>query len=264
MRQWRGCGVIILIVVLLLAGLYVAMNIFRDRNHAHKAAPHGGVIMSLEQGGDHYHVEAVVEKGGILKLYTFGEELDQVQEVESQVLAAEVKREAEGEFTSVELMPMPRPSDSEERTTRFFGKLPEGLRGRPLVVRIASIEINGKRFPLDFTVPASPHGEADHNANDEEKLYLTASGKFTEADIAANGGQTAATRYKGWKAEHHMKPKRGDRVCPITRIKANREFTWVVSGDTYEFCCPPCIDQFVRRAREEPEEIKAPQEYMKK
>jgi YHS domain-containing protein len=264
MRQWRGCGVIILVVVLLLAGLYAALNLFRDRNHAHKAAPHGGVVVSLEEGGDHYHVEAVVEKGGTLMLYTFGEDMDQVLEVESQVITAEVKREADGEFLSVDLMPMPRPGDPEDRTTRFFGRLPQELRGSPLVVRVASIEIKGKRFPLDFTVHASPHGEANHNANDEEKLYLTAGGKFTGADIAANGRQTAGDRYKGWKAEHHMKPRRGDRFCPITRIKANREYTWVVSGKTYEFCCPPCIDQFVRLAREEPQTVREPEEYVKK
>jgi hypothetical protein len=162
-------------------------------------------------------------------------------------------------------MPMPRSSDSEDRTSEFFGKLPQKLWGSPLVVRIVSIEMGGKRFPLNFTVPASRHGdEGDDHGQDEEKLYLKPGGKYAEADIATNGRQTASVRYKGCRAEHNTKPRRGDRVCPITRIKANREFTWVVSSKTYEFCCPPCIDQFVRRAKEEPQTIKEPEKYVKK
>ncbi len=207
-----------------------------------------------------------MENGGTLKLYTFGEDMDQPLEVESQVLAAEVKREVNGEFTSVDVMPMPRSSDPEERTSQFFGRLPPDLRGSPLVVRIASIGIGGKRFPLDFRVPASPHsGEAgDDQGQTEEKLYLKPGGKYTEADIEVNGRQTASARYKRFRADHIMKPRPGDRVCPITRIKANREFTWVVSSKAYEFCCPPCVDEFVRRAKEEPQTIKEPEKYVKK
>jgi hypothetical protein len=265
MRQWRACGVVILVGVLLLAGISVALKFFRDKDHVHKPAPHRGVIVSVEAGDDHYHVEAAVEKGGTLKLYTFDEDMDRALEVESQVLTAEMKREAAGEFTAVDLMPVARPSDSESKTSQFFGKLPQGLRGNPLVVRIASIEMGGKRFVLNFTVPASgPGGEADDNAQDEEKLYLTASGKYTEADIQVNGRQTALARYKGFRAAHNLKPRASERICPITRIKTNREFTWAVSGRTYEFCCPPCIDEFVRRAKEEPQTIKGPEDYVKK
>ena len=262
MRQWRSCGVVILVGVLLLVALYVTLKFFRHTDHAHKPAPHGGVIVSVEEGGDHYHVEAVVEKGGTLKLYTFGEEVSQGLEVESQVLAAQLRREADGEFMPVDLVPLPQPSEPEGKTSQFFGKLPQGLQGSPLVVRIASIEMGGKRFPLVFVIPASAGGGADDQT--EEKLYLTAGGKYGEEDIAANGRQTASARYKVFRAEHNTWPKRGDRICPVTRFLANRRFTWVVSGKTYEFCCPPCIDQFVRRAKGQPQAIRDPEEYVKK
>ncbi len=263
MRQWRACGVVALVGVLMLAALFVALKLFHGHDQSHKPAPHGGVIASIEEGDDHYHVEAVVEKGGTLKLYTFGEEVGQGLEVESQVLAAQVKREADGEFTLVDLMPLPQPGEPERKTSQFFGKLPQGLRGNPLAVRVPRIEVGGNSFPLEFVVPASAHGD-DADAQAEDKLYLTAGGKYGEGDITANGRQTAPARYKGFRAEHNMKPRRGDRVCPITRIKASREFTWIVSGKTYAFCCPPCIDQFVRRAKEEPHTITGPETYVKK
>ncbi|MBL8794198.1 MAG: hypothetical protein JNM56_09850, partial [Planctomycetia bacterium] len=46
--------------------------------------------------------------------------------------------------------------------------------------------------------------------------------------------------------------------------KANAKFTWVVGGKGYEFCCPPCVDEFVRLAKESPDEVMLPGEYIKK
>ena len=65
-------------------------------------------------------------------------------------------------------------------------------------------------------------------------------------------------------SSHDRKPKAGDKICPITRTKANPNITWVVGGKTYEFCCPPCVDEFVKTAKEHPEEIKEPGSYVKK
>jgi hypothetical protein len=101
----------------------------------HKPAPHDGVVVSVEDGQDDHHVEAVVEKGGTLKLFTFGEDVDQAVQVESQVLAARLKREADGEFTPVDLMPLPQANEPEGKTSQFFGKLPQGLRQPSVVTR---------------------------------------------------------------------------------------------------------------------------------
>ena len=39
---------------------------------------------------------------------------------------------------------------------------------------------------------------------------------------------------------------------------------WVVGGKEYQFCCPPCADVFVRNAKEKPDELKPPEEYVQK
>ena len=46
--------------------------------------------------------------------------------------------------------------------------------------------------------------------------------------------------------------------------KANAKFTWVVDGKAYEFCCVPCIDEFVQAAKDNPGALKDPSEYVKK
>jgi hypothetical protein len=102
------------------------------------------------------------------------------------------------------------------------------------------------------------------DADEERALYLTPGGIYTEADIKANGSVTASDKYKGEMAKHDMKPKAGDKICPITMTKANPKFTWIIGGKTYEFCCPPCIDEYVLLAKTSPNEVLDPSEYIKK
>jgi uncharacterized membrane protein YraQ (UPF0718 family) len=98
----------------------------------------------------------------------------------------------------------------------------------------------------------------------ERALYLTAAGIYTESDIAANGNQTASQRYAGFRSAHVMNPPVGSLLCPVTFTKANPACTWVVNGQEYQFCCPPCIDEFVRTAKESPTDISPPDEYIKR
>jgi YHS domain-containing protein len=102
------------------------------------------------------------------------------------------------------------------------------------------------------------------DADEERALYLTPGGIYTEADIKANGSVTAGDKYKGKMAKHDMKPKAGDKICPITMTKANPKFTRIIGGKTYEFCCPPCIDEYVLLAKTSPKEVLDPSEYVKK
>ena len=102
------------------------------------------------------------------------------------------------------------------------------------------------------------------DADEERALYLTPGGIYTEADIKANGSVTAGEKFKGKMAKHDMKPKAGDKICPITMTKANPKFTWIIGGKTYEFCCPPCIDEYVLLAKTSPKEVLDPSEYVKK
>jgi hypothetical protein len=270
MRQWRACGILSLVGVVGLAALYLAVNLLRreaaDKDHLHRPAPHGGIIASVGDDDGHYHVEALVDRGHTLKLYTYGEDADEVLEVEHQVFTVQAKPEGDAEPTPLVLMPMPQASDGEGKTSRFFGKLPAALRGKPLTVHVPGIDLAGRRFQLDFTATSpKEHGHGLPDGGDEEaKLLMSPGGKYTDADIQANGRLTASRRYQGLPVSHDAKPRPGDKLCPVSLTRANREFTWVVGGKTYPFCCPPCVEEFVRRAKEAPEDIKDPEVYVKK
>ena len=234
--------------------------------HAHKPGAHNGAIVEI--GRDSYHAEAVFEKGGGVRLYTLGQDEGKVQEVEAQTLTAYVKPDGGTDATPMELKAAPQPGDSEGKTSLFAGQVPAALQDQRLEVAVPSIRIGADRFRFSF----KNYGEDAHSEGmpakvadeDERKLYLTPGGKYTEADVKANGNITASQKFKGQMASHDLKPKSGDRICPITLTKANPKFTWVVGGKTYEFCCPPCVDEFVKAAKEDPASIKEPEDYVKK
>jgi hypothetical protein len=236
-----------------------------DHEHAHKASAHGGRIVPV--GRDNYHAEVVFEQGGTLRFYTLGHDEAKVIQVEAQPLQAFVKGEAAAEAVSLVLAPEPQPGDDEGQTSRFVGHLPRDLWGRPVEVTIPTLRIGGERFRVGFTstdAAAVDGAPAKVGAEEERKLYLTAAGKYNEEDVRANGNRTASEKFQGLKAAHDLKPQPGDLVCPVTLTRANPACTWVVGGQTYTFCCPPCVDEFVRRAKEHPETVKDPEEYRKK
>lgn len=237
----------------------------KEGEHEHKPGAHGGLI--IEIGRDSYHAEAVFEKGGVLRLYTLGKDEAKLQEVEAQALTGYVKAEGATEATSFVLKAVPQSGDPEGKTTQFVGHLPRELWGQKVEVTIPSITINGERFRLGFSNAAAVHAEEGMpqglGAAEEKKLYLTPGGIYTVADIKANGNVTASQKFRGVMASHDLKPKPGDKLCPITLTKANPKFTWVVAGKSYEFCCPPCVDEFVQTAKDSPEEIKEPGHYVK-
>ena len=96
----------------------------------------------------------------------------------------------------------------------------------------------------------------------ERALYLTPGGRYTSADIEANGPMLPSQRYRGFQARHDFNPQPGDTLCPISRTKANPTCTWIIGGQTYEFCCPPCIDELVRLAKEQPDQLQPPHAYV--
>ena len=222
----------------------------QESDHVHKAGAHGGIIVSL--GRDSYHVEAVFEKGGLLRLYMLGDDETKVLEVNTQELVAYVKAADGNESVSIAIKPQPQPDDTAGKTSTFAGELPAVLAGKNLEVTVPSIRIAGERFRLAFT--SAPQTLGEHGADmmpdkvsdeAERGLYLTPAGLYTQADIEANGNMTASQKFQGFMAKHDMHPKPGDKICPITMTKANPACSWIVGGKTYEFCCPPCVDEFV-------------------
>jgi YHS domain-containing protein len=234
-------------------------------DHHDQPGAHGGQLISL--GADNYHAEAVFEKGGKLRLFILGKDESRVQEVEQQTITAQVRLESdyEAEPDPILLQSEPLAGDSQGKTSQFVGILPGHLRGKKVVVTFV-INIGGDRFRRSFASASLRHddGMPEPLSEEEERsLYLTPGGKYTEADIAANGHMTASEKFKGLRSSHNARTTTGDRICPISETKANPKFTWIVGGKTYEFCCPPCVDEFVKLAKEQPEQIKEPEAYRK-
>lgn len=233
--------------------------------HGHKAGAHRGVMISL--GRDSYHAEAVFEKGGMLRLYTLGKDESRVIDVEKQQLKGFVKAEGDAEAQQFTLESEPQEGDAEGRTSQFLGTLPKGLWGLNLDVTVPNVVISGERFRLGFKSASDQHDDGMPNKvadDDEREIYLSPGGKYTEADIKANGNVTASAKFKGVKSSHDMFPKAGDKICPVTKTKANPKFTWIVGGKPYEFCCPPCVDEFVKSAKTTPDVVLQPSEYVKR
>ncbi|HUY90544.1 MAG TPA: hypothetical protein VMV10_17535 [Pirellulales bacterium] len=237
-----------------------------EEEHAHLLGAHGGIIVPI--GRDSYHAEAVFEKGGLVRLHMLGRDEAKVEEVAWQTLTAYVKSAGETESTAIKFEPKPQADDAREMTSVFIAQLPPQFEGQPVEVTIPSIRIAKDRFRLGFKSSDGPaHAEEMPDAlADEEarKLFLTPGGAYTESDIAANRRQTAAQKFRAFTPAHDLFPKPGDKLCPITLTKANAKCTWVVGGKTYEFCCPPCVEEFVKLAKNDPEKLQDPEKYVKR
>jgi hypothetical protein len=115
----------------------------------------------------------------------------------------------------------------------------------------------GQACPMSHVVEPDPPTAA------ERRLFLTPGGRYTAADIAINGPILPGQRFRGVESVHDMHPQPGDRLCPITGTRASPRFAWIVGGKAYQFCCPPCVEEFVRQAKERPRTIRPPEYYVK-
>ena len=151
------------------------------------------------------------------------------------------------------------------------GRPPAVLAG-PLSFRVAMTATTGA-----LTVDGQGGTNTLTEPNATNAWVITANNAYRENEAGNPGyGETAAWFAKttvnnngtGYDAEFRISlallgnPKPGDKICPITDTKANPKCTWIVGGKTYQFCCPPCIDEFVRLAKENPDKVKDPEEYV--
>ena len=124
-------------------------------------------------------------------------------------------------------------------------------RGKKLQVTINNLVVNGERFRIGFGNEVPGHADAmpvKRTTDEEGKLFLTPGGIYTSTDIRANGNTVPAVKYNGVRPAHDSHPKPGQKICPISETVSNPKFTWVVGGQSYEFCCVPCIEEFVAAA----------------
>lgn len=229
------------------------------------AAAHGGVMVEI--GDELYHAEAVFEADGTVRLYLFGKDAKKVIEIDAKAVEAFAKPDGSASAVRFEFTPAPQPGDADGKTSLLVGKLPAEAVGKPVGVSIPNLRVGADRFRVGFHSPenaghdAMPAKRTDTAA---QKLFGTPGGLYTEADIKANGPKLPDEKYKGIKSNHNTEAKAGDKLCPISETLANPQFTWVVGGKTYEFCCVPCIEEFVSAAKEKPNDIQPPEAYRKK
>lgn len=234
---------------------------FAADEHEHAAGAHGGFIVPI--GKDHHHAEAVFLEDGQVSLYLLGHDESQVLETQSQSLDCYARPFDSKDSVLFPLKADPQSSDTDGRTSRFSGTLPNELTGKEVYCLVPSIRIGETRYRFSFTSqPHEPEMPAKVVADEEQQLYLTAGGRYTEADIAANGRVTASQKYADFHSAHDFDPKPGDTLCPVTRTKAHPDCKWIIDGKTYLFCCPPCMDELVRLAKEEPEKLQAPDQFI--
>ncbi len=233
--------------------------------HPHIPGAHGGIVIPI--GSDSYHAEAVIEKDGVFRLLMLGADETRIQEVDFQAVKAYIKASGDTDATPIDMKATPQDGDAPEKTSQFVGQLPKDAVGKAIDVTIPNLRIGTERFRVGFTTAVEEHDNgmpAAVTGDEEQQLYFTAAGKYTEADIKANGPLSAGTKFKGFMSKHDMNPKPGEKICPVTFTKANPKIEWQVNGKKYLFCCPPCVDEFVRMAKEEPEDVLEPEEYVQK
>lgn len=235
---------------------------------------HGGQIQAVGEN----HLEAVVSPNRSVALYIMGITETIAAPVTAQTLWAKVKPEGRaagmpGE--SIMLHAAPLTGELKGQSSVFVGEVPPAFAGQPVQMAV-SLPLAGQEQQVKFALDPNGAASALVPAHDtaatrvvatpvtpvEHALFLTPGGGYTAADIAANGGTTPEQKFQGMMANHHLNPKKGAFICPITRTQANEKFAWVVSGKKYLFCCPPCVTEFVKQAKLHPGSLKSPQSYI--
>lgn len=233
-----------------------------NADHLHRPGAHGGVLVSF--ANDNQHAEFLLEPTGRISVYTLERDETEVAEVDLQQITLTL-RDAVGLSQTLTLAANPTPGDATGKTSRFTGTTKQTTWQAPLHFTVDNLRINGKRYRWGGVWEPEEHAPAMPNqipASQAEQLYLTPGGLYTDEDIAANGKQTAAQAFVNFQAQHDFRPQAGDLICPITRTKANPACSWIIGGETYHFCCPPCIDEFVRLAKTDPDQIESPSGYV--
>src|SRR5262245_46298300 len=227
-------------------------------SHGHDEGPHGGPL--AEWGDGEYHAEFTVNHDTREAIvYILGADAKQPAPINADKLTLSIKQP----LRQVELKPLPHANDPKGLSSRFAARHDVLAAEKQFSGSISGV-VNGKPYIGDFQEKPHEGGHGPSAADPKETaLFLTPGGAYTQADIKANGNVVPSVKYKGFRSAHDFKPKKGDRICPITLTKANDKLTWIVNGKTYEFCCPPCLEEFVQMAKERPGELKNPEDYVK-
>jgi len=245
-----------------------------SEDHGHRAA-NGGVVASV---GDTHHVEALYEpRTKRVRVFVLGEDEAELYPIPAETLGAEATT-AGGDVLPLTLRARLRPGDPPGKAAEFAAALPSRADHPAGLTVTLPIGDRLYRFRLDLSGAgeagasgmadvAGSHADESADAAptpEERALFLTPGGRYTDADIRANGSQIPRRKFAGVPTNHNATPPPGARVCPISETLANPRFAWVIGGETYTFCCPPCVGEFLQRAKEEPGAIRPPGAYVKR
>ena len=233
----------------------------KESEHSHTEGPHGGPL--AEWGAEDYHAEFTVDHSAReATVYILGSDAKTPAPIRADKILLSINKPS----FQIELAATPQDSDPKGKSSRFVGKHAHFGKDR-LFAGTISGEVDGKPYAGDFKEERHNHDKAAANGNRESreaKVFLTPGGIYTDADIEKNGNTVPSAKFKDIYWSHDDNLKAGDRVCPVTDNKADPQCYWWVNGQKYEFCCPPCLEKFVRWAKETPEKVKTPETYVKR
>jgi hypothetical protein len=235
-----------------------------EDDHDHGPGPHGGTIIEFGK----WHGEFTVDhKSQETTIYILGDDAKKAVPVKAETLLLSIK---DPQF-QVELKAVPLDGEKQGLSSRFVGKHEKFAKEQAFAGTLSG-EIDGKPYAGDFQEKPEAH---DHKKDDkaapkpdkearETKVFLTPGGIYTQADIEKNGNTIPALKFKGVFWSHDDNLSVGDKVCPVTANKADPQCYWWVNEQKYEFCCPPCLEKFVKWAKDSPEKVKDAGAYVKK
>ena len=132
-------------------------------------------------------------------------------------------------------------------------------------VDVAKIGVESQVARRGLAGPVGMEGTIAHaeaHLSVERSVFFTPGGLYTAEDIARNGPLAPAEKFNGIVSVHDMRPPKGTLVCPVTMTKANPKFAWWVGGKRYTFCCPPCIEEWVMKAKRAKAPLPPPESFV--
>jgi hypothetical protein len=220
----------------------------KDAHADHGDGPHGGPLAEWEEK---YHGEFTLDAA---KKQVTVYILDDTAKAAPKIDAAKITNVTVTVAKSKPPITLELKHDakrSDDKGIAFVGTHDHFEKSGEMTVNI-SADIDGKHYSNDVTYKPSK----------TTQLYLTPGGIYTVADINANGNTTPEQKFKGKKWAHEDGLKVGDKICPITKNKAEADCAWIIQKQRYEFCCPPCLDKFMGWAHNDTAKVKEADQYV--
>lgn len=213
-----------------------------DGEHSHSIGPNGGLVAGVGLS-DELHVELVIDKKNqYILFYILDKDEKTRREIPIQLMEAICLGGDSFEHTPIVPggMTLESKPGSHTKDSLFFGNMPVF----EISQVILKLKVGEARYTVkwDLMPQAKPTGE-------EAEICLKPGGLYTTEDIKANGNTVPSVKYKGMVFPHN-KAMPGDKLCPITGVKADERCWWIIGGERRYYCCPPCATIDVKRAKE--------------